>query len=120
MTIETDLTRIAAALERMASALEARQPAAALPSLAPAAASPAAPAEPAAANQESAAEAPAAAADAPITLDVLRARFRDLSVKGRRDQLMAIIESYGVDRLPLVDAKHYPAIAQQIAALEAA
>ncbi|WP_295450918.1 hypothetical protein [uncultured Thiodictyon sp.] len=135
MTIETDLTRIAEALERLVALGEVATarplagmttgtPSAATTTVTPPAHAAATP-QTSRADTEAAPEAQQTAAPEPepadkITLEVLRAKFRDLSSRGKRDQLMAIIAAYGVDRLPLIAEQHYPAVMRSAAALEAA
>lgn len=125
MSIENDLSRIADALEAIAHHLTA---APAEPSAEPTA--PAAPKQ-TRTRRAKAAEEPTVTvtadptpadpppADAAIDLPTLRARFAKLAEKGKRAELIGLLESRGFKVLTDVPADQYAALSQALSKMEA-
>jgi hypothetical protein len=105
MTIESDLKRIADALEILANNAKPTEP------------------------KTQAVEPPEPQTDEPkeektdtnvVTLEDLRARFQALSQKGKRKELLELLDAYGVKKLPDVPEDGYVELSKVLTKLEEA
>lgn len=55
--------------------------------------------------------------DETITLEMVRAKAQEISKSGKREQVLALVSSYGVDSLPKLDPAHFADFLTKVKAL---
>lgn len=58
-----------------------------------------------------------AAVGEPLTIEQVRAKAQEVSKSGKRDQVLELVQSYGVDSLPKLDPSHFADFLTKLKAL---